>query len=142
MSVLPWVATIDAFQHWIYLNPNHTQEERTAYWLELSDRFGGGVDWSGLDAEHEAIWHRQLHPFEVPFYYVEYGIAQLGALQMWLQYRNDPRAALTAYKKGLVLGASKPLPELFETTGLKFDFSVEMVGELMDTVGIELDNNA
>ena len=142
VSALPWIATIDAFQHWIYLNPDHTQEERTAYWLELGERFGGGVDWSGLDAEHEAAWHRQLHPFEVPFYYVEYGIAQLGALQMWLQYRNDPMAAIAAYKKGLALGASRPLPELFETSGLKFDFSAEMVGELMKTVEIELDNNA
>jgi len=142
VSVLPWVATIDEFQHWIYLHPNHTREERTTHWLELEDRFGGGVDWSGLDAEHEAVWHRQLHPFEVPFYYVEYGIAQLGALQMWLQYRNNPQAALVAYKEGLSLGASKPLPELFETSGLKFDFSVEMVGELMKIVEIELDNNA
>ena len=142
VSTLPWVATIDAFQHWIYLNPNHTRKERTACWLELGQRFGGGVDWTGLDAEHESVWHRQLHPFEVPFYYVEYGIAQLGALQMWLQYRNDPQAALVAYKEGLSLGASKPLPQLFETSGLKFDFSVEMVGELMKTVEIELDNNA
>jgi len=142
VSVLPWVATIDEFQHWIYLHPNHTREERTTHWLELEDRFGGGVDWSGLDAEHEAVWHRQLHPFEVPFYYVEYGIAQLGALQMWLQYRNNPQVALVAYKEGLSLGASKPLPELFETSGLKFDFSVEMVGELMKIVEIELDNNA
>lgn len=142
VSTLPWVATIDAFQHWIYLNPNHTREERTAYWLELGQRFGGGIDWSGLEAEQEAVWHRQLHLFEVPFYYVEYGIAQLGALQMWLQYRNDPQAALDAYKEGLSLGSSKPLPQLFETSGLKFDFSVEMVGELMKTVEIELDNNA
>jgi oligoendopeptidase F len=142
VSTLPWVATIDAFQHWIYLNPTHTREERTACWLELGQRFGAGVDWSGLDAEHEAVWHRQLHPFEVPFYYVEYGIAQLGALQMWLQYRNDPQAALIAYKEGLSLGASRPLPELFETSGLKFDFSVAMVSELMKTVEIELDNNA
>lgn len=142
VSTLPWVATIDAFQHWIYLNPNHTQEERTAYWLELDERFGGGVDWTGLDAEHEAVWHRQLHPFEVPFYYVEYGIAQLGALQMWLAYRKDPVTALAAYKEGLTLGASQPLPQLFEASGLQFDFSINMVGELMNTVEIELDNNA
>ena len=142
VSTLPWVATIDAFQHWIYLHPEHTREERTAHWLELEERFGGGVDWTGLGMEQEAVWHRQLHPFEVPFYYVEYGIAQLGALQMWLQYRNNPEVALVAYKEGLALGASKPLPELFETAGLKFDFSVEMVGELMKTVEEELDKNA
>ncbi|MBT4529993.1 MAG: M3 family oligoendopeptidase [Phycisphaerae bacterium] len=142
VNILPWVATIDAFQHWIYLNPEHTRDERTAKWVELGKRFGGGVDWSGLEAEQEAAWHRQLHPFEVPFYYVEYGIAQLGALQMWLQYRQDPQAAITAYKKGLSLGASKPLPELFETSGLQFDFSLEMVGELMLVVEEELDKNA
>ena len=124
------------------MNPDHTREERTTHWLELGERFGGSVDWSGLESEHEAVWHRQLHPFEVPFYYVEYGIAQLGALQMWLQYRNDPMAALAAYKEGLALGSSKPLPELFETSGLQFDFSIAMVGDLMKTVEIELDNNA
>ena len=142
VSTLPWVATIDAFQHWIYLHPEHTQNERTSYWLSLEDRFGAGADWDGLVAEHEAMWHRQLHPFEVPFYYVEYGIAQLGALQMWLTYRNNPTEALAAYKKGLALGASKPLPQLFETSGLKFDFSVDMVGTLMQAVEEELDNNA
>ncbi len=142
VSVLPWVATIDAFQHWIYLNPEHTQEERTAHWLELGERFGGGVDWSGLEAEQEAVWHRQLHPFEVPFYYVEYGIAQLGALQMWLKYRENSDDAIAAYKNGLTLGASKPLPTLFEASGLKFDFTTDMVSTLMKTVEEELDKHA
>jgi len=142
VSTLPWVATIDAFQHWIYLNPEHSREERTAKWLELGKRFGGSVDWSGLESQQEAVWHRQLHPFEVPFYYVEYGIAQLGALQMWLHYRKDPTSAIAAYKKGLTLGASRPLPELFEEAGLRFDFSLEMVGELMEAVQEELDNTA
>ena len=142
VSTLPWVATIDAFQHWIYTNPQHTREERTAYWLTLTDRFGGGVCWDGLDMERESVWHRQLHPFEVPFYYVEYGIAQLGALQMWLQYRNDPQQALEAYKNGLSFGGSKPLPELFSASGLKFDFTADMVASLMETVQEELDNHA
>ena len=142
VSTLPWVATIDAFQHWIYLNPEHTREERTAKWLELGERFGSGVDWSGLAAEQEAVWHRQLHPFEVPFYYVEYGIAQLGALQMWLNYSNDPAAALASYKEGLTLGASKPLPQLFEKAGLQFDFTAEMVGTLMKAVEESLDKHA
>jgi len=142
VSVLPWVATIDAFQHWIYLNPEHTAEERTTQWLELGERFGGGIDWFGLEAEHEAMWHRQLHPFEVPFYYVEYGIAQLGALQMWLQYRENPDEAITSYKEGLTLGASRTLPQLFEASGLQFDFSAEMVGNLMKVVEEELDKNA
>ena len=148
VNTLPWVATIDAFQHWIYTNPQHTREERTAHWLLLSDRFGGregfggGVCWDGLDMEREAVWHRQLHPFQVPFYYVEYGIAQLGALQMWMHYRKDPKAALDAYKNGLSLGGSKPLPELFSGAGLKFDFTADMVASLMTTVQEELDNHA
>jgi oligoendopeptidase F len=142
VNFLPWCATIDAFQHWIYLNPDHTREERTSCWLELCKRFGNGVDWSGLEAEQEAEWHRQLHLFQVPFYYIEYGIAQLGALQMWLHYCNDSEAALASYKKGLALGSSKPLPELFENAGLKFDFTAQMVGTLMKAVEEALDQHA
>ncbi|MDP7008196.1 MAG: M3 family oligoendopeptidase [Phycisphaerales bacterium] len=142
VATLAWVATIDEFQHWIYLNPNHSREERTAHWLELDERFGGTVDWTGLEVEREAVWHRQLHPFEVPFYYIEYGIAQLGALQMWLNYSKDPASALSFYKEGLKLGASKPLPELFETAGLKFDFTADMVGTLMKAVEEALETYA
>ena len=142
VNFLPWCATIDAFQHWIYLNPDHTREERTAHWLELCKRFGSGVDWSGLEAEQESEWHRQLHLFQVPFYYIEYGIAQLGALQMWLHYCSDSEAALASYKKGLALGSSKPLPELFENSGLKFDFTAQMVGTLMKAVEEALDQHA
>ncbi|MDP7005570.1 MAG: M3 family oligoendopeptidase [Phycisphaerales bacterium] len=142
VTTLPWVATIDAFQHWIYLNPEHSREERTSQWLELGERFGAGMNWSGLEEEQEAVWHRQLHPFEVPFYYVEYGIAQLGALQLWLKYRENPVEAIEAYKNGLTLGASKPLPSLFESAGLKFDFSIETVGTLMDAVADALDKHA
>ena len=142
VNFLPWCATIDAFQHWIYLNPDHTREERTGHWAELCKRFGSGVDWSGLEAEQEAEWHRQLHLFQVPFYYIEYGIAQLGALQMWLHYCNDPEGALASYKKGLALGSSKPLPELFENSGLKFDFTAQMVGTLMKAVEEALDQHA
>ncbi|MDP6541321.1 MAG: M3 family oligoendopeptidase [Phycisphaerales bacterium] len=142
VTTLAWVATIDSFQHWIYLNPERTRGERTAQWLKITKRFGGTTDWTGLEAEEEALWHRQLHPFEVPFYYVEYGIAQLGALQMWLQYRNDPNAAIALYKEGLALGASKPLPQLFETCGLRFDFTTQMVGTLMKVVEEELDKHS
>ena len=134
VSTLPWVATIDAFQHWIYTHPEHTREERTQCWLDITARFGGVSDWSDLADEQAAVWHRQLHPFEVPFYYVEYGIAQLGALQLWLNYCNDETSAIDAYKKALTIGGSKPLPTLFESAGLKFDFSAEMVGKLMDAV--------
>jgi oligoendopeptidase F len=92
------------------------------------------TDWSGLDEERAYVWHRQLHIFEVPFYYIEYGIAQLGALQLWQQFRRDPSKALANYKNGLSLGGSRPLPELFAASGIRFDFSKEIIGPLMDDV--------
>lgn len=135
ISTLAWVATVDAFQHWIYENPGHTRPERREAWVRLNAEFGAGVtDWSGLEEERAYVWHRQLHIFEVPFYYIEYGIAQLGALQLWQKFRRDPSGALTGYKKGLSLGGSRPLPELFEAAGIKFDFSKEIIGPLMDDV--------
>ena len=139
VKVLPWVATIDAFQHWIYTHPTDGRDERTSAWLALEERFGAAVSWDGLEAEHAAMWHRQLHPFEVPFYYVEYGIAQLGALQMWIQYRQDPAGALAAYKRALSLGGSRPLPELFEAGGLSLDFTSSNVERLMEAVSSELE---
>ncbi|MFM9143790.1 MAG: M3 family oligoendopeptidase, partial [Phycisphaerales bacterium] len=119
ITMLPWIAQIDAFQHWVYLHPNHTRDERAKAWLDLDSRFGGSVDWSGLEANRASLWQRQLHLFGLPFYYIEYGIAQLGALQMWLQSRRDPQRALANYKKGLSLGASRPLPDLFAASGLR-----------------------
>jgi oligoendopeptidase F len=121
--ILPWIATIDQFQQWIYTHPGHSREQRTACWNDLLKRFYSDVDWSGLEATRDSLWHRQLHIFTSPFYYIEYGIAQLGALQLWANYRADPVAAIRDYKAGLRLGGSKPLPELFKTAGLDFDFS-------------------
>jgi oligoendopeptidase F len=136
IMILPWVATIDAFQHWLYTHPGHAPSDRRAAWLDISDRFSGGVvDWSGLDAAKAFAWHRQLHIFQVPFYYIEYGIAQLGALQLWVRAKTDPSAALAGYRKALALGGSRPLPELFDTAGLKFDFSLDTIAPLMDAVG-------
>ena len=134
-KMLPWIATIDAFQHWIYDTPTHSRQEREEAWVNLEDRFGSALDWSGLEHFQSCAWHRQLHPFQVPFYYIEYGIAQLGALQLWLQFREDPERALRNYAKALSLGGSRPLPELFEAAGLEFRFDTEMMGKLMDTVG-------
>jgi oligoendopeptidase F len=137
--ILPWVATIDAFQHWIYAHPGHSRAERQAAWLETFDRFGGGVlDWTGLAQEKAAAWHRQLHIFEYPFYYMEYGIAQLGALQLWVRARRDGAAALADYRRALALGGSRPLPELFAAAGIRFDFSEATIGPLMRMVGEEL----
>jgi oligoendopeptidase F len=139
ITMLPWIAQIDAFQHWVHLHPDHTRQDRTAAWLALEDRFGGAADWSGLEEVRASLWQRQLHLFGLPFYYIEYGIAQLGALQLWLAAGQDPAAALVAYKRALSLGGSRPLPELFAAAGLRLDFGPQMVQTLMDAVGRELD---
>ena len=120
--ILPWIATVDAFQHWLYTHPNHTRDERRTAWRDLLDRFGGIVDWSGYDEARDHSWHRQLHIFLYPFYYIEYGIAQLGALQIWQRSLTDRAAAVADYKKALALGGSRPLPELFAAAGIRFDF--------------------
>jgi oligoendopeptidase F len=138
VSILPWVATIDAFQHWVYEHPDHTHEQRTAAWVALHKRFGGDVDYHGHHDALEAAWQRQLHLFGSPFYYIEYGIAQLGALQLWMVSRHDPAAALAGYKRALSLGGSHPLPELFEAAGLEFDFGPAMMRKLVTEVQDEL----
>jgi oligoendopeptidase F len=135
ISILSWVATIDSFQHWMYENPEHSSDERKGSWLRLLTEFSGDVvDWSGFEEERAYLWHRQLHIFEVPFYYIEYAIAQLGALQIWRQYKISPSKAMASYKKALGMGGSRPLPELFNAAGIRFDFSRDMVGPLMDDV--------
>ncbi|MEI9997731.1 MAG: M3 family oligoendopeptidase [Verrucomicrobiota bacterium] len=134
IKFFPWMATVDAFQHWIYTHPGHTRAERTAHWLSLMDRFGGIEDWSGFEAARAHVWHRQLHIFEIPFYYVEYGIAQLGALQLWQASRHDLARALNHYLGGLSLGGSRPLPELFAASGLNFDFTDRTIAPLMRNV--------
>jgi oligoendopeptidase F len=138
VSTLCWVATIDAFQHWLYTHPHHTREQRDIYWLELHARFGPDVSWEGLETERAKMWHRQLHLFEVPFYYIEYGIAQLGALQMWQIYRDDPARAIDLYQTAMSLGGAKPLPELFESAGLVFDFGPVTIARLIAVVEAEL----
>lgn len=136
---LVWVALIDLFQHWIYENPGHTVEERNKAWLRFRKRFGCDlIDWSDLDEQHTNMWHAQLHIFEIPFYYIEYGIAQLGALQLWKRYKCDRLSAIDGYKKGLSLGGSRPLPELFEATGIKFDFSEKIISPLLEMVKNEM----
>jgi oligoendopeptidase F len=136
----PWMATIDSFQHWLYQNPGHTRQRRTAEWLRLMDRFGGNVDWSGYEAIRESRWQHQLHLFHAPFYYIEYGIAQLGALQLWMKAKEDPRRALANYRAALKLGGTKPLPDLFAAAGIRFDFSERTLRPLMNALGEELAN--
>ncbi|MBN1870675.1 MAG: M3 family oligoendopeptidase [Candidatus Omnitrophica bacterium] len=136
---LIWVATIDAFQHWIYENPGHSVHERRKVWLTLHERFNGDViDWSGLEDERAVLWHRQLHVFEAPFYYIEYGVAQLGALQLWMNSRQNFKKTIQDYRNALSLGGSRPLPELFEAAGLRFDFSEKIIDPLMKEVQKEL----
>ena len=134
VKFFPWMATVDAFQHWIYTHPGHTRAERTAAWLDLMKRFGGTVDWSGYEATRANLWHRQLHIFLYPFYYVEYGIAQLGALQLWQNSRKDLKKALADYRHALSLGGSRPLPELFKAAGIRFDFSEGTIRPLIEAV--------
>ncbi len=138
VEILPWIATIDAFQHWLYTHPGHTAAERREAWLGVHRRFSGGEDWAGFEEERAYLWHRQLHLFEVPFYYIEYGIAQLGALGLWVAARRDPAAALAGYRRALALGGSRPLPELFASAGLPFDFSETTVRPLADAVSAAL----
>ena len=134
ISFMPWMATIDAFQHWVYANPNHSREERAEKWLELGERFGPKVDMTGFEDIHKVSWQRQGHLFGVPFYYVEYGIAQLGALQMWKYHRRDTQDALDRYKAGLSLGYTQGLTELFQASGLELSFSESYVGELIGEI--------
>ncbi len=136
---LLWVATIDCFQHWIYENPTHTAEERKKAWLKIRRRFDQGlVDWSDLETEHAYLWHRQLHVFEVPFYYIEYGIAQLGALQLFRNAKKNWKKAVSDYRKGLALGGSETLPKIYKAAGIKFDFSAKTIKPLMKMIADEL----
>ncbi len=138
VEIFPWIATVDAFQHWIYSHPGHTRAERKAAWEQLMRRFGGDVDWSRHEDARAWLWHRQLHIFLHPFYYVEYGIAQLGALQVWANSKRDKARALQNYKQGLALGNSRPLPELFSAAGCKFDFTRATLKPLVNLVRTEL----
>ncbi|MGG9970687.1 M3 family oligoendopeptidase [Ferruginibacter sp. SUN002] len=139
ITIFPWIAVIDKFQHWVYENPAHTIEERTAVWTSIINEFKDDViDYSGLDEYRSNAWQRQLHLFEVPFYYIEYGIAQLGAIGMWMQFKQNKEKAMDNYCNALSLGGTRTLPELYKTAGLEFDFSPEKIKVLMEFVEGEL----
>jgi len=143
ITIFPWIATIDKFQHWIYENPYHTLEERKEKWMEILEEFSSkSVDWRGLEEYREYGWQKQLHLYEVPFYYIEYGIAQLGALGLWMQYKRNKEKALSHYMQALSLGATRTLPELYDAAGLKFNFDKEQIKQLMDFVGEEMEKIA
>lgn len=139
IETLPWVATIDKFQHWIYENPSHTDADRRENWLRIYNQFADSVtNWDGFAFYQEYIWQRQLHLYEVPFYYIEYGIAQLGAIGVWRNYRRDPEAGLDGYKKALSLGYKAPIREIYAAANVPFDFSREHIRELMNFVWEEI----
>ncbi len=139
LQTMPWVATIDLFQHTIYQKPVHTPEEREQMWKESFYPFSNSTtDWSGLENYRLTAWQKQLHLFEVPFYYIEYGMAQLGAIAVWRNYKKDPEKGYALYKQALALGYTKSIPEVYKAAGIKFDFSKAYIKELMDFVKEEL----
>ncbi len=138
VEILPWIARIDAFQIWIYTHPEHTREERRAQWLELEERFGTGAEYPMLKEWAATSWQAQLHLFTCALYYIEYGIAELGALQLWRRFREDPKGAVEGYCKALALGGSRPLPELFEAAGLRFTMDASLMRPLIEGLAKEL----
>lgn len=133
-GLLPWIATIDAFQHWVYTHPGHTLAERREEWVRTDARFNSAESWEGLEEERQSYWHKQLHIFVIPFYYFEYGVAQLGALGVWSRYEKDPKGAVEAYRNALSLGASEPLPELFRAAGLPWGFGESVIASCADAL--------
>lgn len=140
LTIFPWIATIDKFQHWVYENPNHTVGERLENWRRIMNDFTSiALDVSGLEEYRKYAWQRQLHLYEVPFYYIEYGIAQLGAIGLWKQFKENKEQAINNYIKALQLGGTKTLPELYAAAGLKFSFAPDYISELMLFVQQEME---
>lgn len=139
---LPWIAIVDKFQHWVYEHPTHTTDERIAVWRTIVKELGSSViDWEGEEEALAISWQKQLHLFEVPFYYIEYGMAQLGAIAIWRNYKRNPEKALDQYESALKLGYTKSIGEIYETAGIKFDFSQPYIKELVDFIKSELCSN-
>jgi oligoendopeptidase F len=141
LQILPWIATVDEFQHRLYELPGHTNAQRTEIWNDLLTKYGTGmVDWSGFEDTRSTSWQRQLHIFEVPFYYIEYGMAQLGALSVWMNFRTHPEKALSQYKEALKLGYTRTIPDIYRTAGIEFDFSRSNIRKLAAFIKDELKN--
>lgn len=140
LKVLPWIATIDKFQHWVYTHPKHTQAERTQTWLEYFREFNSShIDHGGLEDYEAHLWHKQLHLFEVPFYYIEYGIAQLGAIAIWQQYRQHPARTVERYRTALRLGYTRSIREIYDAAGIEFNFSRSYINQLGQFIKGEID---
>jgi len=134
IDLLPWISLIDEFQHWIYTH-EHTAAEREQKWMEMSDEYScHTVDWSGFEEYQHIKWQGQLHLYEVPFYYIEYAMAQLGAIGVWMNYKQEPKKALDQYLSGLKLGYTKSIPEIYDAAGVSFDFSSRHIQQLAKAV--------
>lgn len=141
LDVLPWIAIVDKFQHWVYTNPNHTVEERDQAWTDTFYTFNSrATNYSGYEDHLKSLWHKQLHVFEVPFYYIEYAIAQLGAIAIWKNYKEKPEQALKQYKEALALGYTKPIHEIYAKAGIEFNFGEAYVKDLLGFVKDEMDS--
>ena len=139
IETLPWVATIDRYQHWLYENPTHSPDERRQNWNRIFDEFTDTItDWNGLQEAKDYLWQKQLHLYEVPFYYIEYGMAQLGAIAVWRNYRQNKQKGLEGYIRALKLGYMKSIPEVYQAANIKFDFSRPYINELMEFIKKEL----
>ncbi len=136
--LLPWIATIDSFQHWVYANPQHSRDERRDAWIAIRERFGSQMDWSGSENFRDVSWQVQGHLYGAPFYYIEYGIAQLGSLQLWQTHRRDRDKALEDYANAMTLGNTKSLPELFSAADLNLGFSESHLSPLIDEIGMAM----
>jgi oligoendopeptidase F len=140
LTLLPWIATIDAFQFWVYDHPAHTVTEREEAWQSIFLRFHGDyVSWEGNEDVLRSLWQKQGHIYDVPFYYIEYGIAQLGAIAVWRNYRNNPEKGLSDYLHALSLGYTRPIPEVYAAAGIRFDFSEAYIRELIEFVVQEIE---
>ena len=139
LKILPWIIIVDAFQQWIYTHPGHSLEERDRAFIGLAERFDTGVDYSGFEEHRKNLWLKQLHIFEVPFYYIEYGMAQLGAIALYKRYRENPEKALQGYEAFMKLGYSLPVADIYKAAGIRFDFSERYIGEIVDFVRGELE---
>lgn len=131
----PLVALVDAFQHWVYTSSDGDDPAACdAKWAELQCRYMPAIDWHGLDTEQMTGWQHKLHLFEVPFYYVEYGLSLLGAVQVWRNALKDQKAALANYRRALSLGVTKSLPELYAAAGAKFAFDADTLREAVELI--------
>ncbi|WP_187263295.1 M3 family oligoendopeptidase [Pontibacter beigongshangensis] len=140
LETFPWVSTVDKFQHWLYENPQHTQEERHQQWVSIFETYNHlEVGWQGLEQYKPFIWQKQLHIYEVPFYYIEYAMAQLGAIAVWKNFKQNPQEGLAAYKRALSLGYTVSIAEVYEAAGIKFDFSTVYIQSLADFVREEME---